>query len=565
MKRLCLISLLSVVLVSCQQQLPVEPSPAAGLALEAARPASAPEVPALLPAYQLEWEKKIPGKADELDDWRMDHPQWYAITEPPALDNFRPMREWEPMQAMLVTFSEGLTFDKAVSATIIDSVVAAVEAGEVWVVTDGEGPVDSVKLKLKLAGLDSATIDERIKFFNIPNNAFWVIDYGPLPIIDEDSQSYAFADFLYYNFRHLDDAIPTRLGNQLGVSTYRSPFPFEGGNFQADGDEYCYYGERTFQLTGLSAAQIEKIASDYYGCKKSVVLKDITNDGTGHIDMFFKLGSKQVAFVGDYTVVKDAENEQRMDDNTAVLEAIEYSDGAEGITVYRIPMPNAFEGTPRTFINSTLYVSADGETKLNLWPMYTVDKDLEAEALAVWEEGLPDFQHVGIISDEISLLSGAVHCVTRTVPALAAQKWVADGECVAGGCEGGDAAYDGGCLPPSADAPGCWGPAWECLCNDCNQDGCDLPATCGDGECGADEGCFTCPEDCGCPGGKFCNMMVGECALCGDGECGEGESCLTCPFDCGCGQYQACVFGICTKTPCGGVPYEGCCDSSTVV
>jgi agmatine/peptidylarginine deiminase len=564
MTRFCLIAALTTVLISCQQ-LPVDLTPVAGIALEAADPATNAEVPALLPAYQLEWEKRIPGKADELDDWRMDYPQWYAITEPPVKDNFRPMREWEPMQAMLITFSAGLTFDTAVSATLIDSVVAATEAGEVWVVADGEGPVTTVKIKLKMAGLDDATIDEKIKFFDIPNNAFWFIDYGPFPIIDEDTQSYAFADFLYYHYRHLDDAIPTRLGNQLGINTYRSPFPFEGGNFQADGDEYCYYGERTYALTGLSAAQIEKIAADYYGCKKSVVLKDITNDGTGHIDMFFKLGSKQVAFIGDYTVVEDATNKKRMDDNTALLEAIEYSDGSDGITVYRIPMPNPYQGVPRTFINSTLYVSADSETKLNLWPMYTVDKDLEAEALAVWEEGLPDWQHIGIISDQISLLSGAVHCVTRTIPALAEKKWVEDSECVDGACDGGENGYDGGCLPPSADAPGCWGPAWECQCNNCNKAGCELPADCGDGECGAGEDCFTCPADCGCGGGEICNMVAGECDTCGDGECSEGENCLSCPFDCGCDQYQACVFGICTKTPCGGVPYQGCCDGSTVV
>jgi agmatine/peptidylarginine deiminase len=562
MGRICAIAVAIVTLVACQQELPPQQMASPGPALEAASPASS-NIPALLPAYQLEWEKKVPGKADEYDDWRMAHPQWYAITEPPNKANFRPMREWEPMQAMLITFSNGLTFDAAVSKTIIDSVVAALEAGEIWVVVDGEGPRTTFKIKLKLAGVDDQTIDEKVKFFDIPNNAFWFIDYGPFPLVDETSQTVAFADFVYYHYRNLDDAIPTRLGNQLGATTYRSPFPFEGGNFQADGDEYCYYGERVYALTGLSAAQIEKIAADYYGCKKSVVLKDITNDGTGHIDMFFKLGAKDVAFIGDYTVVDDATNKKRMDDNAALLESLEYSDGSDGITVYRIPMPNPYQGTPRTFINSTLYVSADGKTKLNLWPMYTVDKDLEAEALAVWEEGLPDFQHVGIVSDQISLLSGAVHCVTRTIPALPLEPWVADGECVDGACVGGDDAYDGGCLPPTADAPGCWGPKWECLCNNCAAAGCQFPSDCGDGTCGDGEDCFLCPEDCGCAKDAFCNMLSGECDACGNGVCDEGENCLNCDFDCGCEQFQACVFGICTKTPCGGIPYEGCCDGAT--
>ncbi len=519
--------------------------------------ADAAGIPPLLPAYQQEWEKKVPGKADEFEDFRKAHPQWYAITSPPAKAEFRPMREWEPMQAIAITFSNGLTFD--------DTVVASLDVGDVWVVTEGEGTEQTFKIKMKVAGVDDAVIDEKIKFFHIPNNAFWFIDYGPFPLVDEASQTVAFTDFVYYHYRVLDDAIPTRLGNLVGATTYRSPFPFEGGNFQADGDEFCYYGERVYYLTGLSAQQVEKIAQDHYGCKQAVVLKDITNDGTGHIDMFFKLAGKQVAFVGDYTVVNDPTNKQRMDDNTALLESLVYADGSDGISVYRIPMPHASEGVPRTFINSTLFVSADGTVKKNLWPMYTVDKDLAAEALAVWEEGLPDFDHVGIVSDKISLLSGAVHCVTRTIPAYPIEKWVDDGQCVDGQCQGGDDGYAGGCLPPTTPTPGCWGPAWECLCNDCSAAGCQLPADCGDGECSGDETCFLCPEDCGCADGLICNMTTGDCDSCGDGTCGDGESCLTCPADCGCGQYEACVFGVCTTSPCGGIPYEGCCDGKTAV
>ena len=562
--RAIVLSLLVCVAATMACQESVESEAALPSGLQTAVPQAVAEAPALLPAYQLEWEKKVPGKVDQADDYRAAHPQWYAITDPPV-GNFRPMKEWEPMQSILLTFSDGVVSDTAVVSTLVDTVVASLQAGEVWLVVSDESTKQQVKTKLKFSGADKDLLDERVKYFLIPNDAFWFIDYSPLPLVHEDEQTVAFADFRYYHYRYLDDAIPTRLANELGVTTYRSPFDFEGGNFQADGDQFCYFSERVFGYTGMSFEQVEDIMQAYYGCKEAVVLKDITDDGTGHIDMFFKLGGKHVALVGEYTVVSDKTNEQRMDDNTALLESLVYEDGSGGIKVYRIPFPHPKSGVPRTFINSTLYVSADESVKLNLWPMYTVDKDLEAEALQVWEEAMPDFDHVGILSDQISLMSGAVHCVTRTIPALPFAKWIPDGECVAGACVNEtEAGYDWSCIPPAESDPGCWGPKWKCLCNVCSQAGCSFSDDCGDGTCDSGEDCFTCYKDCGCAEGNLCNLVTGDCNQCGDGTCADDENCTSCPADCGCPSGTACSFGVCTQYPCGGIPVQGCCDGSWV-
>jgi agmatine/peptidylarginine deiminase len=563
MKKLAYLSALCIVMFACQQSVDLSPPIPEGLE-PAVNFEELRNRPMLLPAYEMEWEKKVPGKVDANDDYRTAHPQWYSITEPPALPNFRPMNEWEPMQAMLITFSDGLVFDVSIAATMVDIVTNSAAVGKVWVVTTDEKTAQSLRIKLKLAGMENDEIDASIQFFYMPNDAFWFIDYGPFPLIDNDTQTVAFADFIYYPNRVHDDAIPTRLANEVGITTYRSPFHFEGGNFQADGEKYCYFSERVYGYTGMSFEQVQDVMQTYYGCEQAVVLKDITNDGTGHIDMFFKLGARDTAIVGEYTVVTDAANEARMDDNQKILESLVYDDGT-GIKVYRLPFPHPSQGIPRTFINSTLFNAPGG--KVNLWPVYTVDKDLEAEALAVWEEALPDWEHVGVISDDISVLSGAVHCVTRTIPDLPFQKWVADGTCTAGQCAGDEDAYDGACLPVTEPASGCWGPKWECLCNNCNAAGCGLPDACGDGTCDALDGedCFTCSEDCGCAEGQHCNIFTGECDSCGDEVCSEGENCNNCPYDCGCEASSVCVFGVCTKYPCGGIPYQGCCDGTVTI
>ncbi|MBW2525644.1 MAG: right-handed parallel beta-helix repeat-containing protein [Deltaproteobacteria bacterium] len=58
--------------------------------------------------------------------------------------------------------------------------------------------------------------------------------------------------------------------------------------------------------------------------------------------------------------------------------------------------------------------------------------------------------------------------------------------------------------------------------------------TCGDGECGADETCESCEDDCG---------PCGE-PTCGDGQCNGDESCETCEEDCGECPITECGDGI---------------------
>ncbi len=564
MRKILALALLSLMLFACDQvgdaglQLPEN-------AEQAVKVKPGFKHPAILPAYKLPGEDRVPGKQDAASDFRKAHPQWYAITKPPPA-SYRPMKEWEPMVANMITYSNYLPGDNETAQTMADIVVHSVDVGEVWVVVDSGAAKADLLERVKAGGVTDKQIENQMVFFSIENDAIWTIDFGPFPLVDDDAGQMIWQDFRYYHQRVLDDAIPIRLANRVNVTSYRSPFDFEGGNIQADGDEFCYTTERVYLYTGLDYDGLNELMKTYYGCKEAVVLKDITNDGTGHVDMFFKLGGKHVAFMGEYTVVPDPTNKKRMDDNVDILDALKYSDGSPGIKTYRIPMPNAgkagSESIPRTFINSTLFVSADGETKVNLWPMYTVDKDLEAEALDAWEEGLPGWDHIGIISDQISLYSGAIHCVTRTIPAMPLERAIADGECVDGACQGGEGAYDGTCIAATEEDPGCWGPEWECLCNICTASGCKIPASCGNGTCDSGENCFSCAADCSCGDEQACSVVAGECAAdtCGNGACDADENCLSCQADCGCSGGESCAFGICTGDPCGGITYDGCCD-----
>ena len=540
MKRLSLLlgAMALVFSVGCQEAAEIGPGELGKLE-PAKKTQELGRLPFVLPAHKLPGDEHIPGKADQYSDVRDAHPQWYAITEKPEGD-YRPMIEWEPMQSVVLTFSNYMPGDAPVFQTFSDIIVNSVPVADVWIIVDSDSAKNQLEDKLLDDGLTQGQIDDSIEFFRWQNDAIWMIDYGPLPIVDSND-TVAFMDFRYYHQRVYDDAMPTILGNEIGVTTYRSPLNLEGGNFQADGEEYCYTTERELYYTGLSATELEDFFIEWYGCKKLAILKDITDDGTGHIDMLFKLADKHKAVLGEYTVVNDPTNKQRMDDNADLLESLVFEDGGT-MVVHRLPFPTKFQNTPPPNHN-TMINNGDGQ-KVNLWPMYTIDKDIEEDALAAWQTAMPEWEHIGIISDQISLYSGAVHCITRTIPALPFQKWVADGECVDGMCQGDG--YTGACISGDELTPGCWGPAWQCPCNDCSV--CVDIESCGNGVCEAGNGetCANCVEDCGCADGETCTD--GECGAyvgCA-GYCG-GESPDGCYCDDACDGYGDCCPNACDE------------------
>jgi len=448
-------------------------------------------------------------KGDESDSRRAADPENYSITAPPDdIASVRPMTEWEPMSALVFAYPSYAALLDQASDTFVEIARYASDYGEVWVLFDGQQAETLFKQKLARANVPSEKIGTVIKFLRTRLETFWFIDYGPLPLIDTDHDTFAFGDFRYYHGRPLDDAIPTVLGRNLPhfgapapATTFRLPLTVEGGTFQATRDGVCITGSR--QLANMNcdvydntcraaivdlplpdlqthprALEMRGVLAAYAGCKDLVVTHSISDDGTGHIDMYLKILDDQRILLGDYRAPfangAEQENAALMNDNATFLEAYVKSDGGR-FEVLRLPMPghrlvqdrwSTYE-VPFTYINSTFF------NGLNLWPAYTFGdwKDSRAEAEAVWERVLPDMRHEWIDSEELSYQSGAIHCVTRTIPAKPTAPWVGDGGCAQGVCAGAEGGYAGQCVV-NGSTDLCWGPAWLCGCHDCR----DCPA-----------------------------------------------------------------------------------------
>ncbi len=529
---------------ACTSPPPQRPAPAgSAAAAERADEATVIRPRGLLPAYALPWETERAAKADEPDSYRSLHPDWYAVTIPPEAGTFRVHREWEAVQALLLAPAD---YAPGITQTLVDIGVACLDP------PGGGGPVTRLVLlggseldlawyldRLVGAGLPRALVDAYVLVAPLPTDSLWLVDYGPLPLVRlGDAPSLAFLDFRYYVDRALDDAVPTRLGQFLGATTYRAAHAghFEGGNFQSDGAGTCFTTQRQLDYSGGTSADFEATLAPYTGCERWVWLYDIPADATGHVDMFFRLVGPHTAVLGEFTERNgDPAATAAMERNAEILAGVVMPDGSD-LAVHRMPHPTAAAGdagpVPLSYLNSTL-VNGGSAGRLHLWPTYDRDPDLHAAAADVWQAVLPEYTHVAIPADDMALWSGAIHCVTRTLPLGDWQPWVPQGHCTDQVCAGVADGYAFGCRTDTD----CVGPAWLCTCSDCAE--CPLVP------------CGSLPP---CAPGLRC-----EAGQCVEPGCGAGPACAA---------DEWCVQGRCVTNPCAppwSLGLLGCCDGDAAI
>jgi agmatine/peptidylarginine deiminase len=450
----------------------------------------------MLPAHRTAAEY-IVQKGDAYDDLRYAAPERHALTIPPV-KAVRPMVEWEPMQAIMMGVPSYVL--SAGSSNTLDTVVQiaknAATVAQVWFVVPNTASKNSLEGALLAAGMSQQLITSQVRYMIQAIDSIWFIDYGPLPVLDSRRAAWSFVDFRYYHQRALDDGMPSWIGRNLsgiGVASNVNDLPhagkYRGRHLPGDDRRHLLHRHARADLYGLRCQRLHleprvslarrrcsrparrsccgRRGAQYAGCKDLITMYSITDDGTGHIDMFLKVLDDETVLMADYRApyanTAQQTNAARMDANAAFLEAYVKPNGKK-FKVKRIIMPGHREGTPFTYANSTLI------NGLNLWPAFTFSDWVSSRntAEAEWEAALPDYQHIWIDSEELSFNSGAIHCITRTIPATAAAKWIADGSCSGDTCVAPANGYSGDCTPNGIASQVCYGPQWLCGCNDCD-------------------------------------------------------------------------------------------------
>lgn len=360
-----------------------------------------------LPRYATEQEQRMTVS---------DAPVPGGGIENPPPKPVRTMAEWEELQALLITWNG--------QNTILSEIVRAARLEcKVIIACASQQVIDQAKTFLTSKNIDFST---NVEFVIAPNNSIWVRDYGPNCVYANDVDSLYLIDWIYNRPRPLDDALPVKIAEHLGIPLYSTTLaPMDlvntGGNFMSDGNGTAFASSlilneneagNPYNVSVKNEAQINTILKDYMGISRYVKMDKLPYDGIHHIDMHMKLLDEETLLVGQYP--------EGIADGPQIEANIQYvlsnfkSTFNEPYKVVRIPMPPGSNGTyPHNGGPYRTYANAVFVNKTVIVPFYQQKYDTTAQR--IWEAAMPGYKVVGINCNSIIGSLGAIHCITKEI------------------------------------------------------------------------------------------------------------------------------------------------------
>lgn len=265
----------------------------------------------------------------------------------------------------------------------------------------------------------------QITFYFHPTNDAWCRDHGPAFLLNHHSKEKAIVDWGYnawggkYPPFDLDDVIPTRIGEKLGLQVFHPGIVMEGGSVEFNGkgtlltSRACLLNEN--RNPHLNQSQIEQYLVDYYGVDHILWVNDgiIGDDTDGHIDDITR-------FVNEDTVVtvieenKADENHAILQENLDLLKKMRLENGKQ-LNIVELPMPKPViyedQILPASYAN--FYIS-NGKV---IVPTFRDDAN-DVKALDILQDCFKTRKVVGIDSTDIIWGLGSFHCLSQQEPEI---------------------------------------------------------------------------------------------------------------------------------------------------
>lgn len=264
---------------------------------------------------------------------------------------------------------------------------------------------------------------ENITFYLHPTNDAWCRDHGPAFVVNKEIGKKAIVDWGYnawgdkYPPYDLDDVIPTKIGEALGLQVFHPDIVMEGGSVEFNGKgtlmttTACLLNEN--RNPHLSKEQIEEYLKEFYGVEHILWLGDgiIGDDTDGHIDDITR-------FVNEDTVVtvieenKEDENYEILQENLKLLQGMKLQNGSP-LKIVELPMPKPVEydrqRLPASYAN--FYIA----NKCVIVPTFRDDVN-DKKALEILQSCFKNREVIGIDSTDIIWGLGSFHCLSQQEP-----------------------------------------------------------------------------------------------------------------------------------------------------
>jgi agmatine deiminase len=267
---------------------------------------------------------------------------------------------------------------------------------------------------------------KNVFFHFIKTNESWCRDHGPAFVVKSGISNFksqmAIVDWGFnawggkYPPYDDDDAVPTRIAQDLRLPVFYPNVVMEGGSVEFNGagtvltTTDCLLNKN--RNPKLSKAQIEQYLKDYYGQRHVLWLTGgIKGDDTdGHIDDLARFISPTKLVIGVEDDPKDA-NYRVLRSARKQVEKLRDQDGRP-FEIIEIPMPDPVahdgERLPATYVN---FYFVNGAL---LVPTYRSKND--KRAIAILQKHLPKHKVIGVDCVELIWGLGAIHCLTQQQP-----------------------------------------------------------------------------------------------------------------------------------------------------
>lgn len=337
--------------------------------------------------------------------------------------NYKIPAEWEPHVGTWLAWPHNLEHwpgkFEPIPHVYAEIAAALIEGGEkVFICVNDKEMEDSARqLLAKKLGANIA----EVQFFQIPTNASWCRDHGPIFVKDKNGK-FVITDWIYnawggkYPPWDKDDMVPQILAQRLKFPIISPGIVLEGGSIDVNGKgtllttEQCLLNKN--RNPHLGREQIEKCLHDYLGATNILWLKEgiIGDDTDGHIDDIAR-------FVDEKTVIcaieknKSDENYEILKKNFKDLKHMRDQDGAKfNIVEFPMPEPVIYENQRLPASYANFYIANSSV----LVPTFQCRRD--KHALGILSDLFPMRKIIGIDCVDLIWGLGTIHCSTQQQP-----------------------------------------------------------------------------------------------------------------------------------------------------